>query len=307
VLKTILFVAVLVSVGLVLGRRIASVSWAELRFGTGYLVLAGLCQGVSMVLGPTQFRALLRRMGYKTGWRNMFAVISVTRLGKYLPGKLGSTVGAVWLLRERGIPVAATTTAAALSTALMMGAVLILCAPLALWEPVRRHVPSGVALASLLLAAGCVGIHPRVFFPAVNAVFKRIGVAPFPVRWMLRDYAGSLCLLLAAQAVSGVGLWFILRAVSDVSPAFMPFCVGGLALAGGIGMMALFVPAGLGVREGILLMILQQAVAPPLAAVAVVLSRLVQILMEAAMALIGLGLLHYRRTDKAQAFVDTLE
>ena len=63
-------------------------------------------------------------------------------------------------------------------------------------------------------------------------------------------------------------------------------------------MLALFAPAGLGVREGVLLVILDRMIDPSHAAVAVLVSRLLQSLAEILMA--GIGMVMLRMTSRGR-------
>jgi uncharacterized membrane protein YbhN (UPF0104 family) len=63
--------------------------------------------------------------------------------------------------------------------------------------------------------------------------------------------------------------------------------MASLQVAGIIGFFAFFAPAGIGVREGLLLALLHGTIPDPALALAVVLLRANQILVEVTLALIG--------------------
>ncbi|GAG26533.1 unnamed protein product, partial [marine sediment metagenome] len=60
----------------------------------------------------------------------------------------------------------------------------------------------------------------------------------------------------------------------------VPLLIGGYNLAGVLGIVAFFAPAGLGVREGVLVGFLAPVVASPVAASLVVLARVAAILAD---------------------------
>jgi len=69
-----------------------------------------------------------------------------------------------------------------------------------------------------------------------------------------------------------------------------------MALAGSLGLLALFAPAGLGVREGILLIILGPIAGVGTSAIVVILARVLSILVELAAA--GIGFVVLRTMDQ---------
>ncbi|MEO0079786.1 MAG: hypothetical protein ABIK44_03815, partial [candidate division WOR-3 bacterium] len=61
----------------------------ELRFKPGYLILSYLILlGLHFPLGALTWRILLRAMAETVSWGKCLAIITVTQIGKYAPGKV---------------------------------------------------------------------------------------------------------------------------------------------------------------------------------------------------------------------------
>ena len=95
--------------------------------------------------------------------------------------------------------------------------------------------------------------------------------------------------MLAQWALMGAALWAAARSLTALSPRWIPLFVSSFALAGTLGFLALFAPAGLGVQEGILLVVLAPALTGEVVAVTVVAMRLIQTIADAVLAGVGLG------------------
>jgi uncharacterized membrane protein YbhN (UPF0104 family) len=65
-----------------------------------------------------------------------------------------------------------------------------------------------------------------------------------------------------------------------VAPQTILFLTGALAISSTLGLIALFAPSGLGVREGALVYILSFMMAPPVAVILSVLTRIWMTLIE---------------------------
>jgi uncharacterized membrane protein YbhN (UPF0104 family) len=81
--------------------------------------------------------------------------------------------------------------------------------------------------------------------------------------------------------VLGAAFVLIVLSVGDIDAGDLPLLVGGYNLAGVIGIVAFFAPAGLGVREGVLAGFLTPVVGGPVAASLAILVRVVVVLADA--------------------------
>ena len=110
---------------------------------------------------------------------------------------------------------------------------------------------------------------------------------------------------LMTNILLGSAFVLIVLSLSDVGWADVPLLIGGYNLAGVLGIVAFFAPAGLGVKEGVLVGFLTSVVASPVAATLVVSVRLVTIVAD--VALLGLveGVSLFTRTTNREALPDT--
>jgi uncharacterized membrane protein YbhN (UPF0104 family) len=90
-------------------------------------------------------------------------------------------------------------------------------------------------------------------------------------------------LYLADAVVNGLSLFFIAKAV-DPSLAYgnIVFAMGAASLAGAASMLAVFAPSGLGVREGIQLVLFSLIMPKDLALAVTVITRLWSVAMDLA-------------------------
>ncbi|MCH7861578.1 MAG: hypothetical protein IH998_07790 [Proteobacteria bacterium] len=77
--------------------------------------------------------------------------------------------------------------------------------------------------------------------------------------WVLppERMAQIIGLFLVTFSLSGIGLYLLIISLTSYSPGYMPLAAGTYTLAGVIGMFAIFAPAGIGVREGFMVGLLQ--------------------------------------------------
>lgn len=241
-----------------------------------------------------------------TYW-SVFRIVTLSQLGKYLPGKV-FFVGNFYLFsREAGIGNLQIGASFAISMALwMLTASLCGLPALGLLEPGLRY---SVLILPLLLA---VLIHPRFLgwlLQAIQRLGSRVRGAPaadieFPAAKAgdsaeppqipldelgIAFYLRAALLYLATWALAGLGLYCCLAALGPVELDIYPLALASIALGTVAGFVALFAPVGLGVREGIGALILAPVVGAEVALLALLLLRGVTVTVDLSLALVSMA------------------
>ncbi|WP_433699968.1 lysylphosphatidylglycerol synthase domain-containing protein [Nocardiopsis sp. CA-288880] len=258
-------------------------NWAQARDAAAELplwvlpaaVLSGMAGLTAQMLA---WRALLAGLGSPLPRRVASRVMFVGQLGKYLPGSVWAFVAQVELARDRAVPrsrgAAATLLAVGVTVAVSL-AVAAVALPLSSAEAARRWWWA-LALAPLLLAA----LHPRVVGLGIRlaarpfARFREVAEAG-PLGLGGRAMAAAAGWTLVAWVPLGAHVWLLTWAVGGDAVRSLGPAVGAYALAWTLGLLVVFAPAGLGVREAVLVVALAPVVDAGAALVVAVLSRLV--------------------------------
>jgi len=282
---------VVIFVARALVHRLAGVRWEEIHVQPYFLGLFILCMFAMTLPAAVTSRLLLASVCRPPRWREMLAISWLSRMGKYVPGKVLSVAGAVYLLRRRGVPGALATSIIFLNSLLLVIVGIMMAAPLVLWEPVRKATSVGWVPGLALIGIGILLLHPRILLATVNAVLRKLNRPPLQRMPRMRDYFKPVVCVLCHFPLAGLATWLLARSLTDVPAAWLGIYISGTALAATMGFLALFAPGGLGVREGILLLILTPSVGAEMAALIAVTLRLFQILIELIMAACALLIL----------------
>lgn len=238
------------------------------------------------------WRRILRDLTRSTpGTSDTLRIYFLSNLGRYLPGKVWQLAGMAVLAERAGLPGVAASAAAVLGqlVLLLTGAVfLVVLVPA--WP---GSVPA--LLAALTLAA-LAGIALHLLGGPIGARFRgrlrgrlatHVGLAlelagdvraTHALRWAL----GYACTWVAL----GIAFVFFVGAFVPEALSEGRHLAGTVAAAYLSGYLAFFAPAGAGVREGVMGLLLAQVVAPEAALVIAVASRLWFTLAEVAILLV---------------------
>ena len=204
-----------------------------------------------------------------------------SQLGKYLPGSVWHYAGRVGIARRRGVPARVTLSslgvevgASALAAAIVGTLVL----------PLSIALPLAVALIGIVVAASRLARTTRL----ERWLSRRV---PFEgVAGAVRAMPASTVLYLPVWAVYGVALWLTARAFFPVPVGEVAFFAGAFALGWLAGMVVVFAPGGIGVREAILVALLGPRIGHAEAIVVAAASRVLLTSIDVLAGAVALGL-----------------
>ena len=206
-----------------------------------------------------------------------------SQAGKYLPGKIWLFLGRVYFYESKGKSKKSVSVALYFEAATLLVAGGLIClAALLLFEEMgavhSNKILGWLVIACILLAF--IFLHPRVLQKILNWVlvlFKReplvLSISYWNILWVL-----FYCIL--SWVVGGIGFYLFVDAVYPLSSHYILFLTGALAVSNTLGLIAIFAPGGLGVREGVLVYLLSFVTPVPVAVILSVLTRIWMTLIE---------------------------
>lgn len=226
------------------------------------------------------------------------AVQCASWLLKYIPGQVGSVVNKVVWAGKKGVSRSLVVITFVyenlfLQLASIVPSVIVLLLSLGP-EIFGENATLLLLPLAILLPLATVAYKP-IFHRIVNVPARRVLKQEVPETHFLSTPQSLRFTLefLGPRILNGAGFVLLATTVSTVEPAlWLPFAAA-YVLAGAIGILAFFVPSGLGVREAVIVLILSQYI--PVAE-AIVLSLLARLLSTAADAVVAVIYVTLRRT-----------
>jgi len=265
-----------------------AISWPHLRAYSWEIIwwpvgVAALAYPPALLLAATLWGAILRQSGGRASWRQHLKVYCASCLARRLPTPAWFVAGRLGMYRAIGVGQRRTSVAMLFEATLIAfsGAVVSLTAILLPGNLVglpTRYTPwlAGMALACLLLV-----LRPKMLPRVITAIARRLGQehrwdATIDHRHMLLWTAGYSLI----WVLGGVTLFCLVRALHAIPTWRLPHVIGIWALAGTISNLAVFMPAGLGIREASLVAMLSTLAPLPVAVVVAIVTRLWYSILE---------------------------
>ncbi len=266
-----------------------------LRFRPVPLVLSYVCfLGLHYPLIAWGWKLILRGLGERISTPRGLAIITVTQLGKYIPGKVWFALGRIGMAAREGIPKTKGLVSILIETGFSLLAAVLLFAVTVLFLP-RGSVPAPVYWLFALAPLCLVVVYPPVLNRVLAFLLRRLKRPVFELRL---SYPRLLLILLVYCLdwfFHGLGNYALLSSFYPLGLEALPVIVGGYAVAWILGFLAVVAPAGLGVREGIYTVVARTVMPAPMAIAASFLTRVWTTIGEVVMALAFAAVLGKRR------------
>lgn len=241
------------------------VEWAILGLGSGLVVLA---YSVFVLL----WRHVVSSLGARLTAADAHRIWYFGNLARYVPGKVLQLAGIAYMARAKGVSSVLTMGSVVVAQLFLIVAGLILT--LATLPGAGFPLPGGSTGAFAVAGALTVLILTPLFDRAHRLGLRLAGRGEAHVRISVKTRLAMVLGYLAAWIVFGLGFALFVRSVSDPASGSIPTLMGICAAGYLAGWVAVFVPGGLGVREGVYALLLAEVLPGPVAAAVAILSRL---------------------------------
>jgi len=259
--KIVLSVAVLAAAIFFIANAVArdwsAVQEFEWKLNFGLLtasVLVGCSAGFVTI---KVMQRIMKAFGGRVPFSRFAFFAMLSNFGKYIPGKVAQIASILILLKREGIPRLMTLATMVVFEIMLIMVPIIVGIVLVGPEVVREfalNVPFWVfgiiALIGILFT-----LPPVMQFLAKKllAIFKRESVE-YDLSY--RDWAVAIAAMFFAWILYSISFALLVAGLVDIPAGSCMLVAGAFSLAYTIGLLVIVTPGGLGVREGILLLIL---------------------------------------------------
>jgi hypothetical protein len=257
--KTLWFILRLLFTGTILFflARAIYTHWSQIvafpwRFHVLPLIGSMALQLVAAVLWATTWWHMITRSDCPIRWIDGVRIYAVSNLAKYIPGSIWGYVSRAYLGEAEGLTMRGVGVSVVWEVGITIVASLLLTATTIPFYP--GELPILVFRLVLVVALLClIGLLPPVSNRWMRLIRKASQNQPF--QW--RDFFFYLISALATHTLVGTGFFLFSRSLVDVAGNAWWSFVGMWSFAATAGLIVILVPYGLGVKEGLLTLLLQ--------------------------------------------------
>jgi uncharacterized membrane protein YbhN (UPF0104 family) len=289
-LRILLAVLVVAGVTYAVARNWDEVSADLRRIDPGTIALAGLVTCIAPVLTLLAWRRILADLGSRIHLAEAGGIFFVGQLGKYLPGSVWAIVAQAEMGARLHIPRQRSAVVGLLTVGLAAICGFIVGMP-ALPLLLSRSSTASTGWALLLVIPLLVLVlWPRLLNRAIALGLRVLRRPPLEHRLSGSTVLFAVVCFCLSWASTGLSVYILARTLGDAGQDGSRLAlasVAGFSLAASLSMFTVILPAGVGVREGLLVLLLGPVISVPAATAVVVVSRFLTLLADVVFALGG--------------------
>jgi glycosyltransferase 2 family protein len=230
----------------------------EWQLRPGWLVLSLVLIWLMYALLILGWRAMLSGWGQQLDGWSAARIWIVSGLGKYIPGKVWALAGMALLSQRAGVAAWAATGSAVVMQVLAIGtgAAVAGLAGAHILESAQQGAGAGLVLlvAGAILSVGLLFWPPFLRRLLRLAAPQAVGERQPPARGIVVGIATNI----VAWLGYGLALWLLGRGLLPTSGLSLQLAITVFTASYLAGFLALFAPGGIGVREGLFILMLQE-------------------------------------------------
>lgn len=257
-------------------QNLDKINLKEMTLNWTYLILATAPFIAHLFIYSALWRIILKIVKADLPIKDANLIYSVSNLGRYVPGRVTLFITRVAMCGEKGIPKHRSVLSIILEQGLALaGAALIFSVSLLFLEDTTLNL-AGIAGLVLLL----IPVFPELLLIITRMGFKLLKIKEKGVELGYKNFIWLLIAYSLTWVIQGIGFYLIISGLGETSLALLPVSIGIFAITAVITFIAAITPGGVGVREGLIILLLSPYVTPTVAAASAIISRLELVLAE---------------------------
>jgi len=283
-LKWIWGTAVVAFICVFLGRNFGQVLGVLAALSTPRILIATGSILAAKLLLVAVMQMALRQHGVNFSHAQGFRIYNLTQLGKYIPGSIWQFVGRIGVYKEAGMQNKTIRDCLVLETywvvfgAFIIGIALVVTLKWEMLQTLAAMVPRVLLLTGLGIGlAALTGVFMSSLRRRLRSMVSRLH---FPLR--------VVGVIIVLWGLLGIAFWVTLAPFHGGPRESLAFIVGLYALAYAIGFATPFAPAGIGIRETILVLGIAGTVGTETAVILAALNRVLYVFAEIILAFVSL-------------------
>ncbi len=261
------------------------IPFRQLRFRPFPLIISfAIIFALHFPLYAYAWKLLLAGFGEKISTMKSITIMSVTQIGKYIPGKVWFTLGRISLANREGIAKTKGLVSVLVEAGFALLSAVLLLAVAVFFLP-RSNLPKTVYLLFLLAPLCLVVIYPPVLNRILAFLLRKLKRPTFKLELSYPRLLYILAIYCLDWFSQALGCFILINSFYRLPLRSLPILVGGYSVSWILGFLSLVTPAGLGIREGIYTFALKLIMLEPMAIVSALLTRIWITIAEFIMAL----------------------
>ncbi len=280
--------------------RQAGTLWHEAqRLSVPVIVLAFVLCLCGLIGSLMVWREMLADLGSRLSFPDAWRIMFIGQLGKYVPGSIWPVLAQSELGADHGVPRSRSALSVLLSYAVMTcsGAVVAMVTlPFATASSVAQYF-----WIIFLVPVAIVLLSPPVLNRLLRLTLRLSRQPALEQGVSFKGLGRTMVWAVAGWTFNGAMIYVMMRQLAGHQQGTLLVSIGAYSLSWVIGFVAVFAPAGVGVREAVMVAVLSTLTTPATALTVALVSRALGVVADAATGAAASALVGRRRVQRFRA------
>ena len=236
--------------GKTLYHNLGEISVHRWSLKSPFLILSFPCIVVNLAIASYAWKKVLSFFEISVPFEQSFKIMSVSGMGKYIPGKIWQYLSQIYLGQKVGLPKSVTF----FSMVLLFVVYNLAGISLFLFSLFFWHTFSPLLISTLLLifvSISLVILYPPILNKILKILLRLFKKEALTIKVGFNQIIKILLILVADWVIFGIGVYLLVNSFYSINFDQTVILCGIFAVSVICGILSFFVPAGLGVREGV--------------------------------------------------------
>lgn len=253
-LKKIIAFLVIVGIFYLLGKNLfqnfAEISHYQWSIKYELLILSIFCLVINLAISSFVWKRILSFFQALLPLDQSFKIMSISAMGKYIPGKVWQYLSQIYLGQKVGLPKSVTFfSMVLLFIAYNLAGILLFLFSLVFW---KRFSPFLIfPLLVIFVSVSLLILYPPILNRVLKILLHLFKKEALTVKAGFGQMMKILLILTVDWMIFGIGVYFLVNSFYSINFGQTVILCGIFAVSVILGILSFFAPAGLGVREGV--------------------------------------------------------
>lgn len=262
------------------------IPFSKLRFGFAELAISFIWLFIYLLIFVLVWAKILRELGEDIRFSEAFWIITTSQLAKYVPGGIWYTLGRVYLCKTKKLNSGIVFLSVIIETCLLLlTSMIIFLIAIAFTQ---KAVSVNPLILILIVVVLLFMLHPYFLNRLTNFGLKVLKKPEIKLTIEYKKLLNLSVYFFGLWCAQIIGFYFLINAIMPISFGEIFNLGGAYTLSWMSGFIVLFAPGGLGVREGMMTLLLSPLLPTPLAIAISFISRVWITVFEVIVFFIGL-------------------
>lgn len=245
---------VIIGIFYLLGKNLyqnfAEISHYQWSIKYELLILSILCLVINLTISSYVWKKILSFFHTSLPFDQSFKIMSVSGMGKYIPGKVWQYLSQIYLGQKVGLAKRVTFfSMVLLFIAYNLVGILLFLFSLFFWQRFSPFLIFSLLVIFILISLAI--FYPPILNKVLKILLHLFKKEPLTIKAGFDQIVKILLILIVDWVIFGIGVYFLVNSFYWANLSQTVILCGIFAISVISGILSFFVPAGLGVREGV--------------------------------------------------------